>query len=143
MLISCTSCHSKYLVNSADLKPDGRTVQCANCGNQWYQESYLREEDEKLLSSTLSNSTNSQTEKKESNLPTRNLPATYVKEQTVSILNSILVVIFVSVLVVGFWLIKNLDTNNLVLLKFYFDEFYFNLNLIVDDIAKIIHRIIN
>ena len=143
MLISCTSCHSKYLINSADLKPDGRTVQCANCGNQWYQESSLREEEEILISSTLSNTINSQTEKKESNLSSRNLPSTYVKEQKVSVLNSILVVIFVSVLVAGFWLIKNVETNNLVLLKFYVDEFYFNLKLIVDDIAKIIHRIIN
>ena len=143
MLISCTSCHSKYLINSADLKPDGRTVQCANCGNQWYQEISFREKDEILTSSTLSNSTNSQSEKKESNLPTHNLPSTYVKEQKVSVLNSILVVLFVSVLVVGFWLIKNVETNNLVLLKFYVDEFYFNLKLIVDDIAKIIHLIIN
>ena len=143
MLISCTSCHSKYLINSADLKPNGRTVQCANCGNQWYQENSLREEEEILISSTLSNSINSQTEKKESNSPTRNLPSTYVKEQKVSVLNSVLVVIFVSVLIAGFWLIKNVETNNLVLLKFYVDEFYFNLKLIVDDIAKIIHRIIN
>ena len=143
MLISCTSCHSKYLINSADLKPDGRTVQCANCGNQWYQESSLREEEEILISSTLSNSTNSQTETKESNSPTRNLPSTYVKEQKVSVLNSILVVVFVSVLILGFWLIKNIETNSLVLLKFYVDEFYFNLKLIVDDIAKTIHRIIN
>ena len=143
MLISCTSCHSKYLINSADLKPDGRTVQCANCGNQWYQESSLKEEEEILISSNLSNSTNSQTEKKESNLPTHNLPSTYVKEQKVSVLNSILVVIFISILLAGFWLIKNIETNSLVLLKFYVDEFYFNLKLIVDDIAKIIHRIIN
>ena len=64
MLISCTSCHSKYLINSADLKPEGRTVQCAYCGNQWYQESSFREDEEILISSTLSNATNSQTEKK-------------------------------------------------------------------------------
>ena len=38
MLISCNSCNSKYLVNSAELKPDGRNVQCANCGNQWFQD---------------------------------------------------------------------------------------------------------
>ena len=50
MLISCTSCNSKYLVNSADLKPDGRTVECANCGNQWYQESTLSEEEILTLS---------------------------------------------------------------------------------------------
>ena len=143
MLISCTSCHSKYLINSADLKPDGRTVQCANCGNQWYQENSLSDEEEILIPSTISTSTNSQTEKKESNLSSRNLPSTYVKEKKVSVLNSILVVIFLIILIGGFWLIKNVETNTLVLLKFYVDEFYFNLKLIVNDIAKIIHRIIN
>ena len=30
MLISCTSCNSKYLVNSADLKPNGRDVNVPN-----------------------------------------------------------------------------------------------------------------
>ena len=44
MLISCNSCNSKYLVNSAELKPDGRNVQCANCGNQWFQESQVFED---------------------------------------------------------------------------------------------------
>ena len=38
MLISCFSCNSKYLLNSADLKPSGRTVKCANCGYQWFEE---------------------------------------------------------------------------------------------------------
>ena len=140
MLISCTSCHSKYLVNSADLKPDGRTVQCANCGYQWYQESFFNEEDEILTPSTPSTS---QIEKKESNLPTPNLPSTYVKDQKVSVLNSILVVLLAIMLLGGFWATRNLETNSLVLLKFYVDEFYFNLKLIFEDIAKIIHRIIN
>ena len=143
MLISCTSCHSKYLVNSADLKPNGRTVQCANCEYQWYQESFLNEGDEILTPSALTTSTNSQIEGKESNLPTPNLPSTYVKDQKVSALNSILVVIFIIILLGGFWATRNLETNSLVLLKFYVDEFYFNLKLIFEDIAKIIHRIIN
>ena len=143
MLISCTSCHSKYLVNSADLKPDGRTVQCANCGYQWYQENFFNEEDEILTPPTSSTSTNSQTKDKEPNLPTPNLPSTYVKDQKVSVLNSILVVLLVIMLVGGFWATRNLETNSLVLLKFYVDEFYFNLKLIFEDIAKIIHRIIN
>ena len=43
MLIRCSACNSKYLVNSADLKPDGRMVECASCGHQWYQESGTEE----------------------------------------------------------------------------------------------------
>ena len=44
MLIRCSACNSKYLVNSADLKPDGRMVECASCGHQWYQEPSTEEE---------------------------------------------------------------------------------------------------
>ena len=31
MFIECPNCEFKYLVNSADLKPNGRMVECANC----------------------------------------------------------------------------------------------------------------
>ena len=37
MLITCSSCNSKYLVNSADLQPAGMTVRCAKCENEWFQ----------------------------------------------------------------------------------------------------------
>ena len=37
MFIVCSNCDFKYLVNSADLKPNGRMVECANCGHQWFQ----------------------------------------------------------------------------------------------------------
>ena len=50
MFIQCSDCSYKYLVNSADLKPDGRMVECANCNHRWFQES-LREEE--LLSSSV------------------------------------------------------------------------------------------
>ena len=142
MLISCTSCQSRYLVNSADLKPGGRTVQCANCGNQWYQESVDNEKEEILTQSTLSTS-KKQSEINELSLPTPNLPSTYVKEQKVSVLNSILVTLFMIILIVVFWVFKNTEMNTFVLFKFYMDEFYFNLKLMINDIAKIIHQIIN
>jgi predicted Zn finger-like uncharacterized protein len=146
MLISCTSCNSKYLINSADLKPDGRTVQCANCGNQWYQENSPNAEE--ILGGIDKNSIpkilkNSQNIKEKNKLPTPNLPSTYVKEKKVSILNSTLVIFFVIILVFGFWIIRNVDINNLVLLKYYYNEFAFNLKLIFKDIVKIIYRIIN
>ncbi|MDC0194737.1 zinc-ribbon domain-containing protein [Alphaproteobacteria bacterium] len=140
MLISCTSCNSKYLVNSADLKPDGRTVECANCGNQWYQESTLSEEEILTLSTPSTSKTEDILEKKK---PIPNLPSTVVKDQKVSAINSILVLLFLIILVLGFWIVRNLDLNSFVLFKFYIDEFYFNLKLIISDIAKIIHKIIN
>ena len=44
MLLICSSCNSKYLLNSADLKPKGRNVKCSICGNVWFQEPKLAEE---------------------------------------------------------------------------------------------------
>ena len=38
MFIQCSDCDYKYIVNSADLKPDGRMVECANCNHRWFQE---------------------------------------------------------------------------------------------------------
>ena len=38
MFIVCSNCEFKYLVNSADLKPNGRMVECVNCNHQWFQE---------------------------------------------------------------------------------------------------------
>ena len=144
MLISCTSCKSKYLVNSADLKPNGRSVQCAKCGNQWYQDSLLNENDqiEEIITSTVPLTT-FQNQKDNLQSPTPNLPSTYVKEQKVSILNSILVILFVIIFISIFWIKRNLEINSLVLFKFYLDEFTFNLKLIIDDIAKIIYQILN
>ena len=62
------------------------------------------------------------------------------KEQKVSVLNSILAVIFAIIFIGGFWVSRNLEINNLVLLKFYLDEFIFNLRLIFDDIAIIFQQ---
>ena len=141
MLISCTSCKSKYLVNSADLKPDGRTVKCAKCGNQWYQDPDLIKNEEVTTTSVPSNSFQNKKDNPKSLTP--NLPSTYVYEQKVSILNSILVIFFVVFLIGGFWIFRKIEINSLVLFKFYIDEFTFNLKLIFADIAKIIHQIIN
>ena len=142
MLISCNSCNSKYLINSADLKPDGRTVECANCGYQWYQENKLDEEENFTVPSSLS-ATKVKSKQKELKEKITNLPSTYVHEQKVSILNSFLVIFIMIVLIGGFWVSRNLEINTLVLLQFYLEEFYFNLKLIFEDIAKVLHKIIN
>ena len=73
MLIFCSSCNSKFLVNSADLKPDGRNVQCAKCGHNWFQLANI--EDEEILDASTSS-----LEKKidKNNNLTTNLPSTYV-----------------------------------------------------------------
>ena len=144
MLISCTSCYSKYLLNSADLKPDGRTVQCVKCGNQWFQDHITYEKDElDEIKNKFVPSNSSLDHKDQPAFPISNLPSTYVVEKKVSVLNSILVVLFVFVFIGVFWVIRNLELNNFVLVKFYLDEFVFNIKLIFNDIAKIIYQIIN
>ena len=139
MLLTCSSCNSKYLVNSADLKPDGRTVQCAKCGNNWFQIASI-DNGEKL--STPVFSSEKKNDKNKNNLTT-NLPSTYIKERKYSILNSTLVVIVLILIIISFWFLKNNGINFLVLIIFYLQEFYFNLNMIINDLSKIIHQILN
>ena len=138
MLIACSSCNSKYLVNSADLKPDGRTVQCAKCGHNWFQIANV--EDEEILSTSAPSS-----EKKinKNNNPAANLPSTYVKEKKSSILNSTLVIIFLIVFIISFWFLKKNGLNFFVLIEYYLREFYFNLEMIINDLSKIIHHLLN
>ncbi len=142
MLISCNSCNSKYLVNSAELKPDGRNVQCANCGNQWFQESQVFDDNSKdNLISEVNDGSSLKQEKNKTSIS--NLPSTYVQEPKVSILNSILLVLFVILLIIFYWFYQKSNINSLVLIQFYINEFFFNLNMIINDIAKIIHQLIN
>ena len=139
MLISCSSCNSKYLANSADLKPNGRIVQCAKCGHNWFQLANI--EDEEILDAPTP-SLEKKIDKNNNNLTT-NLPTTYVNENKYSILNSISAVIVLIIIIISFWLMKNNGINFFVLISFYLQEFYFNLNMMINDLAKIIHYILN
>ena len=139
MLISCNSCNSKYLVNSAELKSTGRKVECAKCGNQWIQ---LPNTEEKVSSKVFLDQPGEKN-KDNYNVPVSNLPSTYVQTPKVSTINSILVVLCIILLFVGFWIFRTFDTNSLIFLKFYVNEFYFNIKLIIKDITLIIHKIIN
>jgi len=136
MLVSCSSCNSKYLVNSADLKPDGRNVQCAKCGHNWFQISNM--DNEEASSSTIPLS-----EKNYKNNNLRNLPSTYVKEKKPSLLNSILVITILIIVFLIYWFLKNTGINFLVLIGFYLQEFYYNLNMIINDLTKIIRQLLN
>ena len=150
MFIQCSDCSYKYIVNSADLKPDGRMVECANCNHRWYQEPLGAEE---LLSSSVPEDpseqiqTNEQVDKIDEKDPTtkeiRNLPSTLVREKKVSLLNTFLVIFMLVFLFFTFWAFRSYGTNIFVLVKFYINEFFFNLRLIIDDLAKIIYQILN
>jgi len=150
MFIQCSDCDYKYIVNSADLKPDGRMVECANCNHRWYQELLQAEE---LISPSLPITSSEKTatderykkndEKKILTKEIKNLPSTVVREKKVSLVNTFLVIFLLIFLFFTFWAFRSYGTNIFVLVKFYINEFFFNLRLIIDDLAKIIYQILN
>ena len=75
MLIVCSSCNSKYLVNSADLKPNGRKVQCSKCNHNWFQTSNI--DAEETLESSVP-STQSKTSRNNESQINSNLPSTFI-----------------------------------------------------------------
>ena len=148
MFIQCSDCDYKYIVNSADLKPDGRMVECANCNHRWFQEPIKGED---LLSSSVPKTSQEkplekESQNKENDLPPKeikNLPSTVVREQKVSLVNTFLVIFFLLLIIFLFWILRSYGTNIFVLFSFYINEFFFNLRLIIDDFAKIIYQILN
>ena len=147
MFIVCSNCEFKYLVNSADLKPNGRMVECANCNHQWFQElddtdittsvpSTKKEE----LDQNIKN--NNQKEKLEKD-PVRNLPSTVVRQEKPSFINSTIVIALAIVVILAIWIYRSYGVNTFIIIDFYIREFFFNLNLIISDLAKIIHNTLN
>ena len=56
-----------------------------------------------------------------------NLPSTYIKEKTPSIINSIIILTLLVLFVILFWFIKIEGAGLIALLNYYIQEFYFNL----------------
>jgi len=38
MILTCSSCHTRFMIGAAKLAPDGRTVRCSKCQNSWFQQ---------------------------------------------------------------------------------------------------------
>ena len=146
MFIECSNCEFKYLVNSADLKPNGRMVECANCNHQWFQELDNSEIYSAVPSSKkekIGNNPKTDENNKNREEIVKNLPSTVVRQEKPSIINSIIVVTLIVLIFIGIWILRSFDINTLVLIDFYINEFFFNLNLIISDLAKIIYNILN
>ena len=147
MFIVCSNCEFKYLVNSADLKPNGRMVECVNCNHQWFQEL-----DNSDLASSVPSSkkeefdqdikNNKQQEKLDKD-PVRNLPSTVVRQEKPSVINSTIVIALTITVILTIWIYRSYGVNTFVIIDFYIREFFFNLNLIISDLAKIIHNTLN
>ena len=147
MFIVCSNCEFKYLVNSADLKPNGRMVECANCNHQWFQElddtditSSVTSTKKEELDQNIKN--NNQKEKLEKD-PVRNLPSTVVRQEKPSVINSTIVIALAIVVILAIWIYRSYGVNTFIIIDFYIREFFFNLNLIISDLAKIIHNTLN
>ena len=147
MFIVCSNCEFKYLVNSADLKPNGRMVECANCNHQWFQEL----DDTDITSSVPStkkeeldqNIKNNNQKEKLGKDPVRNLPSTVVRQEKPSVINSTIVIALAIVVILAIWIYRSYGVNTFIIIDFYIREFFFNLNLIISDLAKIIHNTLN
>ena len=147
MFIVCSNCEFKYLVNSADLKPNGRMVECANCNHQWFQEL-----DNSDLTSSVPSSKkeeldqdikNNKQQKKLEEGPVKNLPSTVVRQEKPSVINSTIVIALAIIVILAIWIYRSYGLNTFVIIDFYIGEFFFNLNLIISDLAKIIHNTLN
>jgi len=147
MFIVCSNCEFKYLVNSADLKPNGRMVECVNCNHQWFQEL-----DNSDLTSSVPSSKkeeldqdikNNKQQKKLEEGPVKNLPSTVVRQEKPSVINSTIVIILAIVVILAIWIYRSYGVNTFIIIDFYIREFFFNLNLIISDLAKIIHNTLN
>ena len=147
MFIVCSNCEFKYLVNSADLKPNGRMVECANCNHQWFQEL----EDSDLTSSVPSSKKenldqdikNNKQQQKLEESPVKNLLSTVVRKEKTSVINSTIVIALAIIVILAIWIYRSYGVNTFVIIDFYIREFFFNLNLIISDLAKIIHNTLN
>ena len=146
MFIECSNCEFKYLVNSADLKPNGRMVECANCNHQWFQQFNDTDKQSAVPSSKKENlkiEENFDEKSMNKNELVKNLPSTVVRQEKPSILNSTIVVTSIIFIFLGIWISKSFEINSLVLINFYIKEFLFNLNLIISDLGKIIYNTLN
>ena len=142
MLLLCSSCNSKYLVNSADLKPDGRLVKCAKCNNEWYQEAPKIENDD-LETLVLEKSQNEKNIESQNISYKSNLPSTYNQKEQYSLINSLLVILLLILLSIFIWFVNQEGFSIIALLFYYINEFYFNLKLIINDLAKLLNQMIN
>ena len=132
MLLNCPLCKAQYLVNSADLLSEGREVKCIKCNFQWFQNSKLTTSEKHI-----DKNTNKAKENKKIDY-SKTLPSTYVEAKKSSLTNSILMVLFITIIVCLYFVFINLDNGIMNLIMYYFEEFISISELLINDFLKVI-----
>ena len=83
-----------------------------------------------------------QQEKKEKDT-VKNLPSTVVRHEKPSLINSTIAIALVIIIILAILIYRSYGLNTFVIIDFFIREFLFNLNLIISDLAKIIHNTLN
>ena len=135
MLLNCPSCNARYLVNSVDLKPEGKLVKCALCGHQWFQELYVGEHYIKRQSSPTYSNNQNDYEKK--------LPSKYINANKPSLLNSILIILLIIIVSILYQTLKKIDGGIINLLYYYIQNTIIKISAAIDSIAKAIHLLLD
>ncbi len=142
MLLNCSSCNTSYLVNSADLQPNGRIVECVNCSNQWFQKANIDNQDNLFLrikkDENLKNSDNLDKEDYE-----RNLPSKYVEPPKPSFFNSFLIIFFLFLIIFLYFSLKNLEGGIIHLIKYYVEEIKLIIIAIIQNLANFFYNLLN
>ena len=135
MLVNCPSCKAKLLLNSADLRSDGRNVMCGKCRFQWFQKPDFNYEGK------IENYT------KKTNLDSsdynKSLPSTYVEIQKTSVINSLLMILFVFFIISIYFILKNLDQGTFYLITYYIKEIISETSGLIKYLAQEMYNIIN
>ena len=122
-------------------------VECVNCNHQWFQELDVSDLTSSVPSSkkeTLDQDIkNNKQQKKSEEGPVKNLPSTVVRQEKPSVINSTIVIALAIIIILAIWIYRSYGVNTFVIIDFYIREFFFNLNLIISDLAKIIHNTLN
>ena len=87
MIISCSSCGAKYLVDPVQIG-NGRQVRCARCNFSWFQENDGLDSNTKEVSNKIISKRDTQSDK--------NLPAVYKERSSIS--QDTVVISFLSIL---------------------------------------------
>ena len=108
---------------------------CGKCKFQWFQKPVINYTD-KIENYRTKIS-------KDSNDYVKSLPSTYVEIQKTSLMNSLLMILFVFFIIMIYFMIKNLDQGIVYLIVYYIQELISNTSNIVKDLTREMHKIIN